>query len=339
MCAVSYREVSATVRAMDGDTTVVSLEPRSIEGILNTISTVGRVHRGRGRGGRAHRAPARAARGDREPRARAPAPGHPRTPRRRPRVARPAVRLGPLGPRDGAPRRWLGAARSGRGALGRDDMGARPPGRPGAAHPRALRVRRGPRGSRARGRDAARLVRRLDARSARAASSRSMAPGSSRDLGRASSRASRRSPSSSTPRASRVAARSARGSRSDRSGSAPHGRTEPSSPMPFRRALRLPLVRHGPRDPHAAGPRGLGLALPDLHRPCRRQRLPARAAADGARRALADGRGPGGCRHGRGARGADGGPMTGPTTTSTSAAAASRRARSRTLRGSWSSTR
>jgi iron complex transport system substrate-binding protein len=41
VCAVSYREVSEAVRAMDGDITVVSLEPRSIEGILNTISTVG----------------------------------------------------------------------------------------------------------------------------------------------------------------------------------------------------------------------------------------------------------------------------------------------------------
>jgi iron complex transport system substrate-binding protein len=41
VCAVSYREVSAAVRAMDGETTVVSLEPHSIEGILNTISTVG----------------------------------------------------------------------------------------------------------------------------------------------------------------------------------------------------------------------------------------------------------------------------------------------------------
>jgi iron complex transport system substrate-binding protein len=41
VCAVSYREVSTAVRAIDGDTTVVSLEPHSIEGILNTISTVG----------------------------------------------------------------------------------------------------------------------------------------------------------------------------------------------------------------------------------------------------------------------------------------------------------
>jgi iron complex transport system substrate-binding protein len=41
VCAVSYREVNEAVRAMGGDVTVVSLEPTSIEGIFNTISTVG----------------------------------------------------------------------------------------------------------------------------------------------------------------------------------------------------------------------------------------------------------------------------------------------------------
>lgn len=41
VCAVSYREVTDAVHAIDGDTTVVSLEPHSIEGILNTVSTVG----------------------------------------------------------------------------------------------------------------------------------------------------------------------------------------------------------------------------------------------------------------------------------------------------------
>jgi len=41
VCAVSYREVADAVRRLDADTTVVSLEPTSIEGILNTISTVG----------------------------------------------------------------------------------------------------------------------------------------------------------------------------------------------------------------------------------------------------------------------------------------------------------
>jgi iron complex transport system substrate-binding protein len=41
VCAVSYREVAEDVRQLDASSTVVSLEPTSIEGILNTISTVG----------------------------------------------------------------------------------------------------------------------------------------------------------------------------------------------------------------------------------------------------------------------------------------------------------
>ncbi|HEV7811048.1 MAG TPA: cobalamin-binding protein [Candidatus Limnocylindrales bacterium] len=41
VCAVGYREVNEAVRALDMDTTVVSLEPTSVEGILNTIATVG----------------------------------------------------------------------------------------------------------------------------------------------------------------------------------------------------------------------------------------------------------------------------------------------------------
>jgi len=41
VCAVSYREVTEAVRQLDASATVVSLEPTSIEGILNTISTVG----------------------------------------------------------------------------------------------------------------------------------------------------------------------------------------------------------------------------------------------------------------------------------------------------------
>ena len=41
VCAVSYREVAEAVRQLDSDTAVISLEPTSIEGIFNTISTVG----------------------------------------------------------------------------------------------------------------------------------------------------------------------------------------------------------------------------------------------------------------------------------------------------------
>jgi iron complex transport system substrate-binding protein len=41
VCAVSYREVNEVARSIDADITVVSLEPSTIEGILNTITTVG----------------------------------------------------------------------------------------------------------------------------------------------------------------------------------------------------------------------------------------------------------------------------------------------------------
>ncbi len=41
VCAVGYREVNEVARAIDAEISVVSLEPSSIEGILNSISTVG----------------------------------------------------------------------------------------------------------------------------------------------------------------------------------------------------------------------------------------------------------------------------------------------------------
>lgn len=41
VCAVSYREVAQSVRELKTEATVVSLEPTSIEGIFNTISTIG----------------------------------------------------------------------------------------------------------------------------------------------------------------------------------------------------------------------------------------------------------------------------------------------------------
>jgi iron complex transport system substrate-binding protein len=41
VCAVGYREVNEVVRALDLGSTVLSLEPTSVEGILNTIATVG----------------------------------------------------------------------------------------------------------------------------------------------------------------------------------------------------------------------------------------------------------------------------------------------------------
>ncbi len=41
VCAVSYREVNEVARAIDAEIQVVSLEPTSLEGIFNTITTVG----------------------------------------------------------------------------------------------------------------------------------------------------------------------------------------------------------------------------------------------------------------------------------------------------------
>ncbi len=41
VCAVGYREVNEVARTIDAEVRVVSLEPTSIEGILNSISTVG----------------------------------------------------------------------------------------------------------------------------------------------------------------------------------------------------------------------------------------------------------------------------------------------------------
>jgi iron complex transport system substrate-binding protein len=41
VCAVSYRDVNDVARAIDADIQVVSLEPTSLEGIFNTITTVG----------------------------------------------------------------------------------------------------------------------------------------------------------------------------------------------------------------------------------------------------------------------------------------------------------
>ncbi len=41
VCAVSYRDVAEAVKRLDADSSIVSLEPTSIEGIFNTISTVG----------------------------------------------------------------------------------------------------------------------------------------------------------------------------------------------------------------------------------------------------------------------------------------------------------
>jgi iron complex transport system substrate-binding protein len=41
VCAVSYRQVNEVARSIDAEISVVSLEPTSLEGIFNTIATVG----------------------------------------------------------------------------------------------------------------------------------------------------------------------------------------------------------------------------------------------------------------------------------------------------------
>ena len=127
VCAVSYREVNDVARAIDADITVVSLEPTSIEGILNTITTVGamteaedaavdlveslreRLSVGRGQGPGAPRR------------------GWPVAARGRARVARSAVRVGSLGAGAGPAGRRLGAAR-----LRRRPVAGRRPGTPSA---------------------------------------------------------------------------------------------------------------------------------------------------------------------------------------------------------------
>lgn len=46
VCAVGYERVSEVARRLDGDVTVMSLEPTSVEGILNAIATVGAMTEG-----------------------------------------------------------------------------------------------------------------------------------------------------------------------------------------------------------------------------------------------------------------------------------------------------
>ena len=110
VCAVGYREVNEVARRLDGDVTVISLEPTSIEGILNSIQTVGAMTE-------AEDAAVDVVEGLRE---RLQAVEEIVVGRRDhgfvpPRVAAiewldPPFAVGPLGPRAGAPGRRLGAA-------------------------------------------------------------------------------------------------------------------------------------------------------------------------------------------------------------------------------------
>ena len=141
VCAVGYREVNEVARRLDGDITVISLEPVSVEGILNSIQAVGAMTEAEDAAldvVEDLRERLQAVDGDRR---RAPRPRVRPAARRRDRVAGPAVRRRPLGPRAGPPRRRLGAARRGGRPVRRDDLGRARRGRPGDPRPHALRVR------------------------------------------------------------------------------------------------------------------------------------------------------------------------------------------------------
>ncbi len=201
VCAVSYREVNEVARAIDADITVVSLEPTSIEGIFNTITTVGAMAEAedaaldlveslRERLSAVEEAVAARREGGRAP-----------------------VRVASLEWLDPpfAAGHWVPeqVRRAGGwdvlGADGdrsrRDDLGRRRRGRPGDAHPHAVRVP--PRRDRRRvGADAAAaVVRRPARRSVAARSSRWTARPTSAGPVRASSTASSCWPRSSIPTA------------------------------------------------------------------------------------------------------------------------------------------
>ena len=341
-CATSARSAtarsSAAVRALDGDTTVVSLEPHSIEGILNTISTVGAFAEAEDEAvGLIELLRERLAAIENRVLERR-LDGH----RRRgassclewldppfasghwvPEMVRRAGGWELLG-REGE--RSVETTWERVREVDPEQLILAPCGFDASRAARELEDA-----------DAARLVRRAAAAVREASSFAVDGSGSSRGPGRASSRASRRSPSCSTPRASRAAGRSARGSRSGPVGigSGPRGLSATVA-MPFRERLRLPLVRREPCDAHAsrtsrAGPRSArpASAVPGTTGSCahRLRTALARAVEAATPRATRAAATPS----------AAGRPPT--RTTSIAARAASRRAQSRTPPGSWSSTR
>ena len=183
--------------------------------------------------------------------------------RRRPRVARPAVRVGPLGARAGPTGRRLGAARTRGRAIGRDDVGRGPRRRSRAAGAHALRLPRstttvgewtrdaaaGPFWRRARARSAAASVYAVDG------SAYFSRPGP-RVVDGIALLAELFDPEG--VRRSMVADRRA-GPRSD----------VPARRMPFRADVRLPVVRPRAHVREPRRPRGLGAAVPRLRGPGR----------------------------------------------------------------------
>ena len=277
VCAVSYREVNEVARAIDADITVVSLEPTSIEGILNTITTVGAMAEAEDAAidlveslrERLGAVEARSRRGAR------PAPP--------PRV----VGLEWLDP-PFAVGHWVPEQirRAGGwdllGADGEkahpDDMGRGRRGRSRDALPHAVRLP--PR------RDRGRVGADTRARRGSASWRPSTAARSSRvdgsayfaGPGRGSSTGSSCWPRSSTRTGSSTSRRPAAGRRSR------------SADDAVPRDVRLPVVRDRPHRPRPRRPGGLGAALPRLRRQGRRQRLPAVPAAPGPDRARAPAR-------------------------------------------------
>ena len=127
VCAVSYREVNEVARAIDADITVVSLEPTSIEGIFNTITTVGAMTEAEDAAVDLVEIAARAAGCGRSEGPGAPRRRRPAAARRRARMARSAVRSRSLGPRADPAGGWLGAARRGRRPIASRRRGTRSP--------------------------------------------------------------------------------------------------------------------------------------------------------------------------------------------------------------------
>ena len=123
VCAVGYEQVNEVARRLDGDVTVLSLEPVSVEGIFNAINAVGAMTE-------AEDAALEVVEDLRErlqvtsTRSSSGASDHGFVPPRVvvARVARPAPRGGPLGPRPGPARRRLGGARRQAG----ESVGRRP---------------------------------------------------------------------------------------------------------------------------------------------------------------------------------------------------------------------
>ena len=242
VCAVSYREVNEVARAIDADITVVSLEPTSIEGILNTISTVGAMAEAEDAAVRrsSSACASGSARVETQVAERREA-GH-----RAPRVVGlewldPPFAVGPLGPRADPAGRRLGPARR----RWRDG----PSRRPGTRSPRSTRrccsscraASTSPRPSTSGQRTAAAAGSPSCRRSGAARSSRSTARRTSAGPGRGSSTASRCWPRSSIPTAFVDIA--------PPGGWTPVDLGRPARAVP--RDVRLPLVRRA-RMPAAA---------------------------------------------------------------------------------------